>query len=334
MSDTLAIVIDMVKGKDNELLLQLKKELESVVNIPPTNLSATWICLNHLLTAARNAETNFIETPDNEAKFWIQKVVIQCQNTLDELKLLTPWISSIVATDNISLTPFSNKLPTLRELAKTEKELFSESAENKDFQNKLRLLIAEGSRHAHERMAVINQLIKQSGEFSDMQYGFLYDKTRHLLSVGYSVEEKRKDSSYYDLLASEARLSTFVGIAHGQLPQESWFALGRLLTTLGGEPILLSWSGSMFEYLMPLLVMPTYENTLLDQTYKAAVKRQIEYGNQRGVPWGISESCYNTVDIHLNYQYRAFGVPGLGLKTRTCRRSSYSALCICSCVDG
>ncbi len=147
-----------------------------------------------------------------------------------------------------------------------------------------------------------------------MDYTFLYDKTRHLQSVGYSVNERRRDSSYYDLLASEARLSSFVAIAQGQLPQESWFALGRLLTTVGGEPILLSWSGSMFEYLMPLLVMPTYENTLLDQTYKAAVKRQIEYGKERGVPWGISESGYNTVDVNLNYQYRAFGVPGLGLK--------------------
>ena len=98
-------------------------------------------------------------------------------------------------------------------------------------------------------------------------------------------------------------------IATGEL-----VALGRLLTTAGGEPVLLSWSGSMFEYLMPLLVMPTYENTLLDQTYKAAVDRQIEYGKKRGVPWGISESGYNAIDVHLNYQYRAFGVPGLGLK--------------------
>ena len=105
-----------------------------------------------------------------------------------------------------------------------------------------------------------------------------------------------------------------MAIAQGQLPQESWFALGRLLTATGGEPILLSWSGSMFEYLMPLLVMPTYENTLIDRTCKAAVGRQIEYGKQRGVPWGMSESGCNMVDVRLNYQYRAFGVPGLGLK--------------------
>ena len=147
-----------------------------------------------------------------------------------------------------------------------------------------------------------------------MEYDFLYDKERHLQAIGYNVDERRRDSSYYDLLASEARFCSFVAIAQGQLPQESWFALGRLLTNTGGDPVLLSWSGSMFEYLMPLLVMPTYENTLLDQTYKSAVKRQIEYGRQRGIPWGISESGYNMVDVHLNYQYRAFGVPGMGLK--------------------
>lgn len=163
-------------------------------------------------------------------------------------------------------------------------------------------------------MAAIERLALQCGELAQMDYDFLFDKTRHLLTIGYNVQERRLDASYYDLLASEARLCSFVAIAQGQLPQESWFTLGRLLTATGGEPVLLSWSGSMFEYLMPLLVMPNYDNTLLDQTCKAAVARQIEYGAQRGVPWGISESGYNTVDMHLNYQYRAFGVPGLGLK--------------------
>ena len=121
-------------------------------------------------------------------------------------------------------------------------------------------------------------------------------------------------SSFYDLLASEARLASYVAIAEGQLPQEHWFALGRLLTGVDGEPTLLSWSGSMFEYLMPLLVMPTFDDTLLDQTYKGAVARQIAYGDSRKVPWGMSESGYNATDAQLNYQYRAFGVPGLGFK--------------------
>jgi len=147
-----------------------------------------------------------------------------------------------------------------------------------------------------------------------VEYDFLYDKGHHLLD---DRLQRQRAAARLGVLRSAgfgSRLCTFVAIAQGQLPQESWFALGRLLTASGGEPILLSWSGSMFEYLMPLLVMPTYENTLIDRTCKAAVGRQIEYGKQRGVPWGMSESGYNMVDVRLNYQYRAFGVPGLGLK--------------------
>ncbi len=142
---------------------------------------------------------------------------------------------------------------------------------------------------------------------------FFSSRSTGLLHIGYNVEDQRKDNSFYDLLASEVRLGIFVGIAQDKLPQESWFALGRLLTDSGDDPILLSWSGSMFEYLMPQLVMPSYENTLLAQTNKAMVRRQIDYGSQHGVPWGISESAYNLVDANLNYQYRAFGIPGLGL---------------------
>jgi cellobiose phosphorylase len=175
-------------------------------------------------------------------------------------------------------------------------------------------LFRKAVENAKERIKLIEALVRQSGEFANIEYGFLYNKSTHLQTVGYNVDDRRRDPSYYDLLASEARLSSFVAIAQDQIPQESWFALGRLLTTIDGEPILLSWSGSMFEYLMPLIVMPEYENSLLYQTCKSAVKRQIEYGKLRGVPWGISESGYNSVDVLQNYQYRAFGVPGLGLK--------------------
>jgi cyclic beta-1,2-glucan synthetase len=131
----------------------------------------------------------------------------------------------------------------------------------------------------------------------------------------YAVDSHQRDISYYDLLASEVRLGLFVAIAQGKLPQESWFVLGRRLTTAGKTPVLLSWSGSMFEYLMPELVMPTYQNTLLDEMCIGTVKKQIAYGEQQDIPWGISESCYNLVDAHLTYQYKAFGVPGLGFKS-------------------
>ncbi len=164
------------------------------------------------------------------------------------------------------------------------------------------------------RRVALHALAERAGSLARKEYGFLYDEARHLMAIGYNVDEHRRDSGHYDLLASEVRLTSFTAIAQGQVPQANWFALGRLLTTVDGDALLLSWSGSMFEYLMPMLVMPSYEHTLLHQTMRTAVDCQIRYGRQRGVPWGMSESGYNATDAHLNYQYRAFGVPGLGLK--------------------
>jgi cyclic beta-1,2-glucan synthetase len=156
------------------------------------------------------------------------------------------------------------------------------------------------------------------GFAAGMNFGFLYDRERQIFSIGYRLADAqgpaRLDTSYYDLLASEARLASFVAIAKGDVPDSHWFHLGRLLTSVDGAPTLLSWSASLFEYLMPLLLMKSYPGTLLDQSCRMAVRRQVEYGRQQGVPWGISESGFNLVDHYGNYQYKAFGVPGLGLK--------------------
>ena len=162
------------------------------------------------------------------------------------------------------------------------------------------------------RLRSIAEQAEQFGE--EMDFGFLYDKPRHLFAIGYRVDDNCRDNSYFDLLASEARLASFVAIARGQVPQEHWFRLGRALTSTSGGQALLSWTATMFEYLMPILVMKTYEHTLLDETYHSVVDRQIDYGRRHGIPWGVSESGYNARDLALNYQYRAFGVPGLGLK--------------------
>ena len=151
-----------------------------------------------------------------------------------------------------------------------------------------------------------------------MQFDFLYDRRRRIFSVGYRLADAegpgRLDAAFYDLLASEARLASFVAIAKGDVPQHHWFHLGRLVTNVQGRATLMSWGGTMFEYLMPQLLMRNFPGTLLDQSCRASVRRQIEYGRQRDVPWGISESAYAFTDRAGNYQYRAFGVPGLGLK--------------------
>ncbi len=217
---------------------------------------------------------------DAKQQWWTLALVRQCEAMRDELRFLSHEASSF------------DHVPTLQELASP----------------------VTGGDHAAARIRQIDQLAQRCAEHAVMDFTFLYDPARDLLSIGYNVTDRRRDPSFYDLLASESRLASFILVAQDQLPQDHWFALGRQLTTHDGGMALLSWSGSMFEYLMPLLIMPTYEHTLLDQTCRAIVARQIEYGRQRGVPWGISESCYNTSDAHGVYQYGAFGVPGLGFK--------------------
>ncbi|MHB8984685.1 MAG: GH36-type glycosyl hydrolase domain-containing protein [Eubacteriales bacterium] len=142
----------------------------------------------------------------------------------------------------------------------------------------------------------------------------LYDHKFKLFHLGYHAGLREHDQILYDLLASEARLSSFIAIALGHVPVSHWHALGRTMTRVGRRVTLLSWSGTMFEYLMPWLFTRTYRNTVWDSTYRSVVRRQIEYAHQRGVPFGISESGYYAFDYRMNYQYRAFGVPGLGFK--------------------
>jgi cyclic beta-1,2-glucan glucanotransferase len=147
-----------------------------------------------------------------------------------------------------------------------------------------------------------------------MEFGFLFDSDRQLLSIGYREADGGLDSNYYDLLASEARLASFFAIAKGDVPARHWFRLGRTLTPIDGGAGLISWSGSMFEYLMPALVMRAPAGSLLAQTNRLSVHRQIEYGDELGIPWGMSESEYNARDIEQTYQYSSFGVPDLGYK--------------------
>jgi cyclic beta-1,2-glucan synthetase len=147
-----------------------------------------------------------------------------------------------------------------------------------------------------------------------MDFAFLLDPERKLLSIGYSLADNSLDPSCYDLLASEARLASLFAVAKGDVSTRHWFRLGRAATPLGSGSALISWSGSMFEYLMPSLVMRAPVGSLLEQTSRLVVERQISYGRSLGTPWGISESAYNARDMEFTYQYSNFGVPGLGLK--------------------
>ena len=142
----------------------------------------------------------------------------------------------------------------------------------------------------------------------------LYDYDKNLFSIGYDLSENKLVDSYYDLLASEARQASFIAIAKRDVSYKHWFNLGRSFTVVDGYKGLVSWAGTMFEYFMPNVIMPSYEYSLLEETYRFCVYSQKEYARKLGIPWGISESAFNLQDLDYNYQYKAFGIPWLGLK--------------------
>ncbi len=173
-----------------------------------------------------------------------------------------------------------------------------------------------GAREAASRQLDDRQALLQNVRTLEAGMGmeFLYDPHRRLFAIGYNVSERRLDRSYYDLLASEARLGSFVAVARGDVPTEHWWALGRPFGRANLQRPLLSWNGTMFEYLMPVLLTRSYTNSLLERACATAVACQRAYARQRGIPWGISEAAYSALDARQIYQYRAFGVPSLGLK--------------------
>ncbi len=274
--------------------------LRAAIALPPKTLEAAHASLEAFEAQARRL-VDLAEGHGDDTRFWSGVLLEQCQLASQDLRHFAPWLKHGEAAPAL---PWTGRIPSLAEMADLAG---GESSVDQGHVGAIGQL-------AKARIGELMRLADVAADCGRMDFGFLYDTTRELLSIGYSVDDRRLDAGYYDLLASESRLGSFVAIAQGQVPQDSWFALGRLLTDFDGHRALLSWSGSMFEYLMPQLVMPSYEGTLLDQTAHAAVERQISYGRHRGVPWGISESGYNTVDARMNYQYRAFGVPGLGLQ--------------------
>ncbi len=289
LRDTVRVLMEITG--ERTCLAALDAKLETA----PSNLRAAYTLLLEVNDHASDVVASLADKGE-EAVRWSQCLKRESEEHLAEMLFLATWL----------------QLPTL--LDKTAGEPLPASLAFEQSLTELSTSLGESGNRARQRLHELEDLAKQCDELAAMDFAFLFDPSRELFSVGFNVPANRCDASFYDLLASEARLCSYVAIAMGQVPQNHWFSLGRLLVSLRGDPSLASWSGSMFEYLMPLLVMPTFDHTLLDHTYKAAVKQQIEYGRANGVPWGISESGYNRTDVLLNYQYHAFGVPGLGLK--------------------
>ncbi len=328
LMDTLRVLREAQRGELTPEQADLREELAAAAAVAATSLGEARRRLDRLVAIIEKIATVGGAEPaplaDSPAREWARTLLEQCRAERDGLAFIAPWTSLPPAPHAFETLLPPAGIPSLREVAAFEARMLPAignalTAHAGDEERRTWLLalqdaVSAGSSLAEQEIATIEQLAREAAEFAAFDFDFLYDTSRRLLAIGYNVTDRRRDSSYYDLLASEARLSSFLAVAQGRLPQETWFALGRTLTLAAGEPVLVSWSGSMFEYLMPQLVMPSYPHTLIEQTNRVAVRRQIEYGQQRGVPWGMSESGYNMVDAARTYQYRAFGVPGLGLQ--------------------
>lgn len=294
--DVLQIMMESVSDQTKNSIKILVRNLKSLADQPGDSV---YSFKKNVDVFASQYKSTIAGISDDEKKivaYWNDALNKQIVDVQQNLLHYIPWADELNEESGIQ------KIPSLFELIGLEES----NINNVHFKT--------AASRAQETVRSLQTLVTKCDDLANMEFGFLYDHTQHLFVIGFNVEEHKPDAACYDLLASEARLASFLAISQDKVPQENWFALGRRLTNAGGNSVLLSWSGSMFEYLMPNLVMPVYENTLLEHSNQGSVRKQIEYGRRIGAPWGISESCYNVVDAHLNYQYKAFGVPGLGLK--------------------
>ncbi|HEX5874373.1 MAG TPA: glucoamylase family protein [Pyrinomonadaceae bacterium] len=264
------------------------------------------------------------EVSFKELRWWVGALKHQVNACRRDAGALAGWARSLpsIATETDSdwarIVQLLQRVPTFAEIPQLCDQALVQLAAMNDatgLSSSLTKTLEQSAGASADLLSRLSRLARRCDEIvEEMDFSFLFDVERKLFTIGYNVTTSRADESYYDLLASEARLASFVGIAKGDVPQQHWFRMGRTLTKVDGGRALISWTGTMFEYLMPLLVMRNYPATLLAETYRTIVDRQIEYGDENGVPWGISEAAYNVRDLSLNYQYGPFGVPGLGLK--------------------
>ena len=300
-----------------------------------------------LLDALTNRRISVDLSPLQELRLWLARVHDHIRSMRHEIESLAPWLRVLDATPSLpERHPCTQRLTEARSeiagllatsvplgtlalrcedassaLAEAREQLGAQQQEGdpqpaiSTWLDDLEKAIATGADNAKQLGDDLASLAEQAGrEALGMDFGLLYDSQVHHLFIGYNVTADQMDSHHYDLLASEARLASLVAIAKGDIPAEHWFSLDRPLTHAQGEIALLSWGGTMFEYLMPPLLVHSHPDTLLAQSQRVAVLEQIADGQRREMPWGVSESGFAAFDADHNYQYRAFGVRGLGRK--------------------
>lgn len=276
-------------------LMLLEQALKEYAKRPLLDISLVRGLKDVLLLAKEELEERGAGISTEDVEALLQKGKIEKQEWNSILDRLESDMERLAAAKEFSESFWGPRLAGMVKALKEETALAGQKGE------KLREQMGDLARRVHEIA-------------ENMKFKPLFDERRELFSIGFNVEEGRLTRSYYDLLASEARQASYIAVARGEVSPRHWARLGRKLVMVNRYKGLVSWTGTMFEYLMPLLVMKNYSNTLFDETYAFVVRNQIQYGMNRSIPWGVSESGYSAFDISLNYQYRAFGIPELGLK--------------------
>ncbi|MCY6483224.1 cyclic beta 1-2 glucan synthetase [Clostridium aestuarii] len=293
--------------------LQIKGFYDEIINSTKANEVDDIIIWKNMFYNVWSKVNEIEKSSSSEKLYWNSKLKNSTGKILAELQRVFPWIDYVNEKNNI-YSKFNYLVfnTSLKNLKKEEESLIKEV--NKSDGELKQLLI--NSKNEIDKIIIKIKNIKEKVDriADETDFTMLFDVKRGLFSIGYDIEKDSLGKSYYDLLASEARQASFIAIAKGDVEQKHWFNLGRAMTLMGRSKGLVSWSGTMFEYLMPLLIMKSYPDTLLNETYKAVIEGQKRYCRSKKVPWGISESAFKSFDVSLNYQYKAFGVPGIGLK--------------------
>jgi cyclic beta-1,2-glucan synthetase len=258
-----------------------------------------------------------------DALWWTHELSLRIVNLENLLYDFAPWLQPQFAKCRPDLGTRLQKLTleSLPRLCNALDRKITRMLEERDStvetRSALQLLRSAIARTTNVSKSVATRLERVAARADtlakSMDFSFFFDAKKKLLFTGYNFEESRFTPSHYDLLASEARSATFAAIAKGDIPQESWLALGRPLTNYQGQHAMLSWTGTMFEYLMPLLWMRTYPNTLLDDVTQKAVQSQQKYAEMKSIPWGISEASCSKINGSGHYHYEAFGIPGMAV---------------------
>ncbi|MBU3227179.1 GH36-type glycosyl hydrolase domain-containing protein [Clostridium algidicarnis] len=254
-----------------------------------------------------------IEKEEGDNYYWNKKLKSMVNKRLKELQDLLPFFDTAIEEDEA----LSNELMdiVINTNLKDLPDILNNFKSMGECSFELEVLIENSIKEICRLINKIKTLILNCEKLiKETDFKMLYDESAGLFYIGYNLEEERYSDSYYDLLASESRIASYVAIAKGDIEYKHWFKLGRSLRKVGKNKVLMSWSGTMFEYLMPLLLMKSYSDTLLAETYKGVVESQKDYAKDLNIPFGISESAYFKFDLEENFQYKAFGVPSVGLK--------------------